>query len=40
MMTTQDIAEAVTFLLRVSPNCAIPELIMARPGSGPDSAGM
>jgi short-subunit dehydrogenase len=40
MMTTQDIAEAVTFLLRVSPNCAIPELVMARPGSGPDSAGM
>ena len=40
MMTTQDIAEAVTFLLRVSPNCAVPEIIMARPGSGPDSAGM
>jgi NAD(P)-dependent dehydrogenase (short-subunit alcohol dehydrogenase family) len=40
MMTTQDIAEAVSFLLRVSPNCAVPEIIMARPGSGPDSAGM
>lgn len=40
MMTTQDIAEAVTFLLRVSTNCAVPEIIMARPGSGPDSAGM
>lgn len=40
MMSTQDIAEAVTFLLRVSPNCAVPEIIMARPGSGPDSAGM
>ncbi len=40
MMTTEDIAEAVSFLLNVSPNCAIPEIVMARPGSGPDSAGM
>lgn len=40
MMSTDDIAEAVSFLLRVSPNCAVPEIIMARPGSGPDSAGM
>lgn len=40
MMRPGDIAEAVAFLLRVSPNCAVPELVMARPGSGPDSGGM
>jgi short-subunit dehydrogenase len=40
MMSTDDIAEAVLFLLRVSPNCVVPEIIMSRPGSGPDSAGM
>jgi NAD(P)-dependent dehydrogenase (short-subunit alcohol dehydrogenase family) len=40
MMTPVDIAEAVSFLLKVSPNCAIPEIVMARPGSGPDSGGM
>lgn len=40
MLTTGDIAEAVSFLLKVSPNCAIPELILSRPGSGPDSGGM
>lgn len=40
MMTTSDIADAVTFLLSVSPNCAIPEIIMSRPVSGPDSGGM
>jgi len=40
MMRPEDIAEAVSFLLAVSPNCAIPELVMARPGSGPDSGGM
>lgn len=40
MMQPEDIAEAVSFLLAVSPNCAIPELVMARPGSGPDSGGM
>lgn len=40
MMRPDDIAEAVEFLLRVSPNCSIPELVMARPGSGPDSGGM
>ncbi|MCO5316487.1 MAG: SDR family oxidoreductase [Solirubrobacterales bacterium] len=40
MMRPEDIAEAVDFLLRVSPNCAVPELVMARPGSGPDSGGM
>lgn len=40
MMKPTDIAEAVSFLLNVSPNCAIPELVMNRPGSGPDSGGM
>ncbi|MDQ2621771.1 MAG: SDR family oxidoreductase, partial [Actinomycetota bacterium] len=40
MLQPEDIAEAVSFLLKVSPNCAIPELVMQRPGSGPDSGGM
>lgn len=40
MMVPEDIADAVEFLLRVSPNCTVPELVMARPGSGPDAGGM
>lgn len=40
MMKPEDIAEAVSFLLKVSPNCAVPELVMTRPGSGPDTGGM
>lgn len=40
MMQPEDIAEAVSFLLKVSPACAVPELIMARPVAGPDSQGM
>jgi hypothetical protein len=40
MMSTDDIAEAVSFLLSVSPNCVVPEIVMSRPGSGPDSGGM
>lgn len=40
MMTTEDIADAVSFLLKVSPNCAIPEIVMSRPVSGPDTGGM
>lgn len=40
MMKTSDIADAVSFLLAVSPNCAIPEIVMSRPLSGPDSGGM
>ena len=40
MMKPTDIAEAVSFLLAVSPNCAVPELVMNRPVSGPDSGGM
>lgn len=40
MMQPSDIAEAVSFLLKVSPACAVPELIMARPVAGPDTQGM
>jgi NAD(P)-dependent dehydrogenase (short-subunit alcohol dehydrogenase family) len=32
MMTPQDIAEAVRFLLRLSPACVIPEIVFQRPG--------
>jgi NAD(P)-dependent dehydrogenase (short-subunit alcohol dehydrogenase family) len=32
MLTTEDIAEAVRFLLRVSPACVVPEIIFQRPG--------
>lgn len=40
MMQPEDLAEAVSFLLKVSPACAVPELIMARPVAGPDTQGM
>ena len=40
MMQPEDMAEAVSFLLKVSPACAVPELIMARPVAGPDTQGM
>ena len=32
MISTQDVAEAVRFLLRLSPNCIIPEIVFQRPG--------
>src|SRR5436853_5759015 len=32
MMTPQDIAEAVRFLLRLSPACVVPEIVFQRPG--------
>jgi short-subunit dehydrogenase len=32
MLKTSDIAEALSFLLRVSPACVIPEIIFQRPG--------
>ncbi len=32
MLTTADLAEAVRFLLRVSPACVIPEIVFQRPG--------
>jgi NAD(P)-dependent dehydrogenase (short-subunit alcohol dehydrogenase family) len=34
MITTADIAEAVRFLLRLSPNCIVPEITFARPDEG------
>ena len=34
MITTTDIAEAVRFLLRLSPNCIVPEITFARPDEG------
>lgn len=40
MMRTDDIADAVSFLLKVSPACVIPEMVMVRPTSGADSHGM
>ena len=32
MITTQDIAESVRFLLKLSPGCVIPEIVFQRPG--------
>jgi NAD(P)-dependent dehydrogenase (short-subunit alcohol dehydrogenase family) len=32
MIRTEDIAEAVRFLLRTSPNCVVPEIVFQRPG--------
>jgi NAD(P)-dependent dehydrogenase (short-subunit alcohol dehydrogenase family) len=32
MMTTNDIAEAVRFMLRLSPACVVPEIVFQRPG--------
>jgi NAD(P)-dependent dehydrogenase (short-subunit alcohol dehydrogenase family) len=32
MLKTSDIAEAVRFLLRVSPACVVPEIVFGRPG--------
>jgi len=34
MITTADVAEAVRFLLRLSPNCIVPEITFARPDEG------
>jgi short-subunit dehydrogenase len=34
MLRTSDIAEALRFMLRVSPNCVIPEIVFQRPGEG------
>jgi NAD(P)-dependent dehydrogenase (short-subunit alcohol dehydrogenase family) len=34
MITTADIAEAVRFLLRLSPNCIVPDITFARPDEG------
>jgi NAD(P)-dependent dehydrogenase (short-subunit alcohol dehydrogenase family) len=32
MLRTSDIAEALRFLLRVSPACLVPEIVFQRPG--------
>ncbi len=40
MMQPEDIAEAVSFLLKVSPACAVPELVLSRPVAGVDTQGM
>jgi short-subunit dehydrogenase len=32
MLRTSDIAEALRFMLRVSPNCVVPEIVFQRPG--------
>jgi short-subunit dehydrogenase len=32
MLSTADIAEALRFLLRVSPTCVVPEVVFQRPG--------
>jgi NAD(P)-dependent dehydrogenase (short-subunit alcohol dehydrogenase family) len=37
MIQPADIGEAVHFLLRLSPNCYIPEIVFNRPGEGPDA---
>jgi NAD(P)-dependent dehydrogenase (short-subunit alcohol dehydrogenase family) len=34
MITTTDVAESVRFLLRLSPNCIVPEITFARPDEG------
>ena len=37
MIRPEDIAEAVRFLLRTSPNCHVPEIVFTRPGEGLDT---
>jgi NAD(P)-dependent dehydrogenase (short-subunit alcohol dehydrogenase family) len=37
MIQPSDIAEAVLFLLRTSPNCHVPEIVFTRPGEGFDA---
>ncbi len=37
MIQPSDIGSAVSFLLALSPNCHIPEIVFNRPGEGPDS---
>src|SRR3954470_6370848 len=38
MIQPDDIAEAVRFLLRTSPNCIVPEVMFIRPGDGIEGA--
>ena len=37
MIRPEDIAEAVRFLLRTSPNCLVPEIVFMRPGDTMDT---
>jgi NAD(P)-dependent dehydrogenase (short-subunit alcohol dehydrogenase family) len=37
MIRPEDIAEAVRFLLRISPNCHVPEIVFTRPSEGLDT---
>jgi len=37
MIQPEDIAEAVRFLLRTSPNCVVPEIVFLRPGDAEGS---
>ena len=37
MIRPEDIAEAVRFLLRTSPNCEVPEIAFLRPGDAPQA---
>jgi hypothetical protein len=39
MIMPEDIAEAVRFLLRTSPNCLIPEMVFTRPDELPGTVG-
>jgi hypothetical protein len=32
MIRTEDVAEAVRFVLKTSPTCVIPEIVFQRPG--------
>jgi NAD(P)-dependent dehydrogenase (short-subunit alcohol dehydrogenase family) len=34
MIQPEDLAEAVRYLLRTSPNCVVPEIVFSRPGEG------
>ena len=38
MIQPEDLAEAVRFLLRTSPNCIVPEIMFIRPGDGIEGA--
>ncbi len=40
MIRPEDLGEVVAFLLSTSPNCVVPEIVLNRPGTGPDSGGM
>lgn len=37
MIQPSDIGAAVRFLLELSPNCHVPEIVFTRPGEGPDA---